>query len=99
MRPIHWFTAIVVCLMLLPSTGYTADTNITVVRVTPALDLDQMQFILSHERKDVFERGMPLASNQLDAFWDVFDEYAKIGSSWMPNDCGCWGCSTAKTRG
>jgi hypothetical protein len=77
MRPIHWFTAIVVCLILFPTTGYTADSNITVVRVTPSLDLDQMQFIMSHERKDVFERGMPLASNQLDVFWNVFDEYAK----------------------
>ena len=77
MRPRHWFTAIVLCLMLLPSTGHAADKDITVVRITPSLDLDQMQFIMSHERKDVFERGMPLAPNQVDAFWSVFDEYAK----------------------
>ena len=77
MRPIPLFTAIVMCLVLFPSTGHTADTDITVVRVTPSLDLDQIQFIMSHERKDVFERGMPLASNQLDAFWNVFDDYAK----------------------
>ena len=77
MRPRHWFTAIVLCLMLFHSNGHAADTDITVVRITPSLDLDQMQFIMSHERKDVFERGMPLAPNQVDAFWNIFDEYAK----------------------
>ena len=77
MRPLHWLGAIVVCLLLSTSVN-AADTDITVVRVTPALDMDQMEYILSHQREEVFERGMALVdSKQWDAFWRVYDEYEK----------------------
>jgi len=76
MRPLHWFAAIVICLLLSPSVN-AADPNITVVRVTPNLDLDQAQFILSHQREEVFERGMMLDSKEWVVFWPVYDEYDK----------------------
>jgi len=56
---------------------YAADKDVTVVRVTPSLDLVQAQYILSHHREDVFERGMALDSKQWQVFWPVYDDYEK----------------------
>ncbi len=77
MKPIYWFTALVVFLLLSPSLAQAADTDITDVRVTPALDLDQMKFILSHQREEIFQRGMALESKQWKVFWNVYDEFDK----------------------
>jgi len=56
---------------------YAEDKNVTVVRVTPTLDLDQIQYVLSHSRDEVFERGMLLEGKQWEQFWGVYDEYEK----------------------
>jgi hypothetical protein len=77
MKPIHWLTAAVVLLLLSPFFVQATDTDITVVRVTPALDLDQMKYILSHQREEIFERGMTLESKQWKVFWPVYDEFDK----------------------
>jgi hypothetical protein len=53
---------------LLVGSAYAADRKITVVRVTPSLDLAQAQYILSHQREEVFEQGMALDSKQ----WQMF---------------------------
>ncbi|MBX3300990.1 MAG: hypothetical protein KF693_02115 [Nitrospira sp.] len=63
--------------LLLAGFVYAADTEITVVRVTPSLDLAQAQYILSHQREEVFERGMALDSKQWQVFWRVYDDYEK----------------------
>jgi hypothetical protein len=77
MKPIHWLTAVVVLLLLSPSLAQAADTDITDVRVTPALDMDQMKYILSHQREEIFQRGMALESKQWKVFWKVYDEFDK----------------------
>jgi hypothetical protein len=77
MKPLHWLTAVGVFLLLSPSFAQAADTDITVVRVTPALDLDQMKYILSHQREEIFQRGMVLESKQWKVFWLVYDEFDK----------------------
>ena len=77
MKPVYWFTAIVVFLLLWPSLAQAADTDITDVRVTPALDMDQMKYILSHQREEIFQRGMALESKQWKVFWKVYDEFDK----------------------
>jgi hypothetical protein len=77
MKPAYWFTAIVVILLLSPSLAQAADTDITDVRVTPALDMDQMKYILSHQREEIFQRGMALESKQWKVFWKVYDEFDK----------------------
>lgn len=77
MKPMHWLTAVVMCLLLSPAFVNAADTNITVVRVTPALDLDQLQYVLTHQRAEVFDQGMALDSPQSDVFWGVYHQYEK----------------------
>jgi hypothetical protein len=77
MKPIHWLTAVVVLLLLSPSLAQAAGTDITDVRVTPALDMDQMKYILSHQREEIFQRGMALESKQWKVFWLVYDEFDK----------------------
>ncbi len=69
-----WFLAVVFCLM--GCSGVDAkDADITVVRVTPHVDLDQVKYILSHQREEVFERGMRLEPKQWQVFWRVYDDY------------------------
>ncbi|HSF68129.1 MAG TPA: hypothetical protein VLA67_11950 [Nitrospiraceae bacterium] len=77
MKPIHWLTALALCLLFSPALAHAADNNITVVRVTPALDLDQLQYVLSHKREEVFDQGMALAPPQSDVFWGVYHQYKK----------------------
>lgn len=77
MKPMHWLTSIVMCLLLSPAFLQAADTNITVVRVTPVLDLDQLQYVMSHQRSEVFDQGMALDSPQSDVFWGVYHQYEK----------------------
>ncbi|SLM49067.1 exported protein of unknown function [Nitrospira japonica] len=73
----QFWTAIIGLILFMSCAGYAADKDITVVRVTPALDMDQIRYILSHEREQVFERGMVLNEKQWDKFWRVYDEYEK----------------------
>lgn len=76
MKPLCPLAAITACLLLSASVN-AADTEINVVRVTPALDQAQIEYILSHDREDVFEQGMALDSKQWVVFWPVYDEFAK----------------------
>jgi len=77
MKPMHWLTSIAMCLLLSPAFVHAADNNITVVRVTPAIDLDQLQYVMSHQRSEVFDQGMELDSAQSDVFWRVYHQYEK----------------------
>lgn len=74
MKSIHWFGALVLCCSLSPAVR-AEESMITVIRVTPVLDTELLEYILSHQRAEVFERTMALDSKQGDAFWNVFDQY------------------------
>lgn len=76
MKSMRWLAALAMS-SLLASSVYAADTEITVVRVNPSLNLDQAQYILSHQREEVFERGMALDEKQWQVFWRVYDAYEK----------------------
>ncbi|BCA53071.1 transcriptional regulator [Nitrospira sp. KM1] len=76
MKPIGLIT-IVLCALLSVQTYAATDKDITVVRVTPSVDLKQVQYVLSHQRSEVFEQGMELESGQWDIFWRIYDQYEK----------------------
>ena len=52
MKTISRLSVALVCLLLVRHVG-AEDKNIIVFRVNPALDTEQMQYILSHGREDV----------------------------------------------
>lgn len=53
------------------------EPDVTVVRVRPALDTEMLQYMLEHQRKEVFERGMALDSRQSEVFWGVYHQFEK----------------------
>lgn len=53
------------------------DTTLKVIRIRPNLDLEKLQYILSTERKAVFERNMNLNEQQSEIFWGVYHRYEK----------------------
>jgi hypothetical protein len=76
MKTICRLSVALVCLLLVPYVG-AKDKNITEYRVNPALDMEQMQYVLSHGRKDVFKKGMQLEAKQSEVFWSVYHQYDK----------------------
>jgi hypothetical protein len=52
-------------------------STLKVVRIRPNLDPDKLQYILSTERKEVFERNMDLNEQQSEIFWGVYHRYEK----------------------
>jgi hypothetical protein len=53
------------------------EPTVKVVRIRPNLDTEKLQYILSTERKQVFERNMNLNEEQSHVFWDVYHRYEK----------------------
>jgi hypothetical protein len=53
------------------------ESTLKVVRIRPNLDPDKLQYILSTERKQVFERNMDLDEQQSEIFWGVYHRYEK----------------------
>lgn len=53
------------------------ESTLKVVRIRPNLDPDKLQYILSTERKEVFERNMDLDEQQSEIFWGVYHRYEK----------------------
>jgi hypothetical protein len=76
MKTICRLSVALVCLLLVPYVG-AKDKNITEYRVDPALDTEEMQYVLSHEREDVFKKGMQLEAKQSEVFWSVYHQYEK----------------------
>ena len=76
MKSVYWFTAIIVFLLLSPSLAQAADTEITDIRVTPALDMDQMKYILSHQRRDI-PTGHGARVQAMEGLLGVYDEFDK----------------------
>jgi len=52
-------------------------STLKVVPIRPNLDPDKLQYILSTERKVVFERNMDLDEQQSEVFWGVYHRYEK----------------------
>jgi hypothetical protein len=53
------------------------DTQLNVIRIRPNLDTEKLQYVLSTERKAVFERNMNLDERQSEIFWGVYHRYEK----------------------
>jgi hypothetical protein len=70
-----------VCLLLVPQLNAQEsplpESTLKVVRIRPNLDTDKLQYILSTERKQVFERNMNLNEEQSEVFWGVYHRYEK----------------------
>jgi hypothetical protein len=78
MIPIHWlFVALAGLLFASYATAEDQAPQVNVVHVLPALDIQQLQYVLTHDRKQVFEQGMILDTRQKDVFWDVYHRFEK----------------------
>src|SRR5262245_51268467 len=64
------------CLAVSPALS-AEDTQLKVIRIRPKLDTEKLQYILSTERKAVFERNMNLDEQQSEIFWGVYHRYEK----------------------
>lgn len=56
---------------------HAEEPGLKVVRIRPNLDTEKLQYILSTERKAVFERNMQLDEQQSEIFWGVYHRYEK----------------------
>lgn len=56
---------------------HAEDPTVKVVHIRPHLDLEKLQYIVSTERKAVFERNMNLDETQSEVFWGVYHRYEK----------------------
>lgn len=78
MIPTRWLIMALVSLVI---TSYaTADDQapqVNVVRVLPALDIPRLQYVLTHDRKQVFEEGMILDARQKESFWSIYHRFEK----------------------
>ena len=63
-------------LMMSPALS-AQESSVNIVRVRPNLDTEKLQYILSTERKQVFERNMNLNEEQSEIFWGVYHRYEK----------------------
>ena len=66
----------VICLWVIPHVS-AEESTLKVVRIRPNLDTDKLHYILSTERKQVFERNMNLNEEQSEVFWGVYHRYEK----------------------
>jgi hypothetical protein len=66
----------VIGLWMIPQVS-AEESSLKVVRIRPNLDTDKLQYILSTERKQVFERNMTLDEQQSEVFWGVYHRYEK----------------------
>jgi len=76
MKPIAVVSLCFLCLAGSPALN-AEETTLKVVRIRPNLDTEKLQYILSTERKAVFERNMNLDEQQSEVFWGVYHRYEK----------------------
>jgi hypothetical protein len=67
----------VLCLVVSSAALQAQEPTVKVVRIRPNLDTDKLEYILSTERKQVFERNMNLNEQQSEVFWGVYHRYEK----------------------
>jgi hypothetical protein len=78
MIPTRWLIVVLVSLLFVPyATGNDQAPQVNVVHVLPALDIQRLQYVLTHDRKQVFEEGMILDARQKDLFWGVYHRFEK----------------------
>src|SRR5262245_61876190 len=76
MKPRAVVGVCLMCLLMVPDLN-AEESSLKVVRIRPNLDTDKLQYILSTERKEVFERNMNLDEQQSEIFWGVYHRYEK----------------------
>ena len=76
MKPRAAVGVCLMCLLMVPDLN-AEESSLKVVRIRPNLDTDKLQYILSTERKQVFERNMNLNEEQSEVFWGVYHRYEK----------------------
>ena len=76
MKPLFVAGLCLLCLGMGPALR-AEEPTLKVVRVRPNLDAGKLQYIVSTERKAVFERNMQLDERQSEIFWGVYHRYEK----------------------
>ena len=76
MKPLVMTGLCLLCLAVSPTLN-AEETTLKVVRIRPNLDAEKLQYIVSTERKAVFERNMNLDEKQSEVFWGVYHRYEK----------------------
>jgi hypothetical protein len=76
MKPLAVTGLCLLCLGMSPVLK-AEEPTLKVIRVRPNLDTEKLQYILSTERKAVFERNMKLDERQSEIFWGVYHKYEK----------------------
>jgi hypothetical protein len=76
MKPIAVTGLCLLCLSVAPALK-AEEPTLKVVHIRPNLDTEKLQYILSTERKAVFERNMKLDEQQSEIFWGVYHRYEK----------------------
>jgi hypothetical protein len=76
MKPLAVTGLCLLCLSVGPALS-AEEPTLKVVRIRPNLDTEKLQYIVSTERKAVFERNMNLDEQQSEIFWGVYHRYEK----------------------
>ena len=76
MKPLAVTGLCLLCLGVSPALK-AEEPTLKVVRIRPNLDMEKLHYILSKERKAVFERNMKLNERQSEVFWGVYHRYEK----------------------
>lgn len=76
MKPLAVTGLCLLCLGVSPALK-AEEPTLKVVRIRPNLDMEKLHYILSTERKAVFERNMKLNEQQSEVFWGVYHRYEK----------------------
>ena len=78
MKPLAVTGLCLLCLVVGAGSALNAEEpTLKVVHIRPSLDTEKLQYILSTERKSVFERNMNLNEQQSEVFWGVYHRYEK----------------------
>lgn len=74
----HWLIVVLAVVVFAPyARADDQPPQVNVVRVLPALDVQRLQYVLTHDRKQVFEEGMILSARQKELFWGVYQRFEK----------------------
>jgi hypothetical protein len=76
MKPLVVTGLCLLCLSVGPALS-AEEPTLKVVRIRPNLDTEKLEYIVSTERRAVFERNMNLDERQSEIFWGVYHRYEK----------------------